>query len=199
MTEKQIEKIKIKIKQIRAALTAEKRLYGGFHDGNGRRYYISDLYLQIADYKGAITYKKWFDKNFPDDIGDAMISMNWSIAYHGLGKTKEAEVYTIHTSFQNIYLHGFLLDRSVERIDIYEPGYDLLEYTKSQIKEFRKVVTKSYLDWLSGFVETDVYKIPINRFIAISKLLKDESDPKSRIKLYDAIRDLEKANMNKIK
>jgi hypothetical protein len=157
------------------------------------------LYLQIADYKGAITYKKWFDKNFPDDIGDAMISMNWAIGYHGLGKTKEAEVYTIHTSFQNIYLHGFLLDRSVERIDIYEPGYDLLEYTKSQIKEFRKVVTKSYLDWLSGFVETDVYKIPINRFIAISKLLKDESDPKSRIKLYDAIRDLEKANMNKIK
>ena len=199
MTDKQIEKIKIKIKQQRTALLAEKRLYGWFHDGSGRRYYISDLYLQIGDYKGAIIYKKWFDKNFPEDIGDAMVTMNWAIAYHELGKTKEAEAYTIHTSFQNIYLHGLLLDRLVEKIDIYESGYDLLEYTKSQIKDFRKVVTKSYLDWLSGFVKTDDYNIPINRFIAISKLLKDESDPNNRIKLRDALRVLENENMNKIK
>ena len=52
MTDKQIEKIKLSIKKHRAALTAEKRLYGGFDDSAGRRYYISDLYMKIADYKG---------------------------------------------------------------------------------------------------------------------------------------------------
>ena len=80
MTEKQIEKIKLSIKKHRTALTAEKRLYGGFDDSAGRRYYISDLYMRIADFKGAITYKKWFDKNFPDDIGGPLLSLNWSIA-----------------------------------------------------------------------------------------------------------------------
>jgi len=58
MTEKQIEKIKLSIKKHRTALTAEKRKFGGFDDSAGRRYYISDLFLRIADYKGAITYKK---------------------------------------------------------------------------------------------------------------------------------------------
>lgn len=65
MTEKQIEKIRLSIKKHRAALTAEKRIYGEFDDSQGRRYYISDLYMKLGDYKGAITYKKWFDKKFP--------------------------------------------------------------------------------------------------------------------------------------
>ena len=132
MTEKQINKIQLKIKKQRAALVTEKRLFGGFHDGGGRRYYIADLYLQIADYKGAITYKRWFDKNFPDDIGDAMLSLNWSIAYHGLTKIKEAEIYAIDTAFQNVYLHRLLLNRSVDRIDMYEHGYAINLFTGSR-------------------------------------------------------------------
>jgi hypothetical protein len=199
MTEKQIDRIKLKIKKQRTALVAEKRLYGGFHDGGGRRYYIADLYIQIADYKGAITYKKWFDKNFPDDIGDAMMSLNWSIAYHGLDKFKEAEIFAIDTAFQNIYLHGLLLDRVVDRIDMFEPGYDILDYTESHLKDFKKSVTKSYLDWLSIFMTTDDYKVSVNRHIAISKLLVDEKDHKNRIKLLDNTRELIKLNKNKIK
>jgi hypothetical protein len=197
MTEKQIDKVKLKIKEQRAALVAEKRLYGGFHDGRGRRYYIADLYIQIADYKGAISYKKWFDKNFPDDIGDAMMSLNWSIAYHGFDKLKDAEIYAIDTAFQNIYLHGLLLDRVVDKIDMFESGYDILDYTETHLKDFKKLTTKSYLDWLAGFMETDDYKVPVNRFIAISKLLVDENERKKRIKLQDSIRVLKMMNINK--
>lgn len=194
MTEKQIEKIKLSIKKHRTALTAEKRLYGGFDDSAGRRYYISDLYMRIADFKGAITYKKWFDKNFPDDIGGPLLSLNWSIAYFGLGQISEAKIYSIDTAFQNVYLHGLLLDREVIRIDMYEYGYDMLEFAKSMIKDCKKVLSQPYLDWLTIFMDTDEYKEPINRFIALNKLLKDENNREKRSELIDHISELGKIN-----
>lgn len=197
MTEKQIEKIRLSIKKHRAALTAEKRKLGGFDDSGGRRYYISDLYMRIADYKGAITYKKWFNKNFPDDIGSPLLSLNWSIAYFGLGHIPDAKTYTIDTAFQNVYLHGLLLNGKVSQIDLYEHGYDMLEFAKSMIKDCKKVSTKSYLDWLSTFIETEEYKEPINRYIALNKLFKDENNRDKRIELLNHIRDLENMNKNR--
>lgn len=194
MTEKQIEKIRLSIKKNRAALTAEKRRFGGFDDSAGRRYYISDLYMRISDYKGAITYKKWFDKNFPDDIGSPFLSLCWSIAYYEIGKMKESIIYTIDTAFQNIYLHNLLFDREVNRIDMYEHGYDMLEFAKSMIKDCKKMATQNYLDWLIEFMVTEEYKEPINKFIALNKLLKDEANTDKRSELLDHISDLENKN-----
>lgn len=199
MTENQIEKIKLSIKKHREALTAEKRLYGGFNDSAGRRYYISDLYMRIADYKGAITYKKWFDKNFPDDIGGPLLSLSWAISYFELGKIKEAKIYTIDTAFQNIYLHGLLLDNEIKQIDMYEHGYDMLEFTKSIIKDCKKVATQLYRDWLTSFMKTSEYIEPINRFITINKLLKNENDSHKRTQFLNNIRDLESINKSRIK
>jgi hypothetical protein len=196
MTEKQIEKIRLSIKKHRTALTTEKRKYGGYDDSAGRRYYISELYMQIADYKGAITYKKWFDKNFPDDIGGPILSLNWSIAFHSLNQIADTKIYTIDTAFQNVYLHRLLLNKEVHKIDMYEDSYNMLEYAQSLIDYCRKVVTKPYLDWLSSFIESEDYQVPINRFIALNKLLKDEDDTDKRIELIDYIRNLETMNKN---
>ena len=196
MTEKQTEKIRLSIKKNIAALTAEKRLYGCFDDSAGRRYYIAHLYMRIADYEGAITYKKWFDKNFPDDIGGPLLSLNWSIAYFGLGQIAETKIYTIDTAFQNVYLHGLLIDREVNQIDMYENGYDILEFAKSIIKDCKKVLTQSYLDWLSIFIDTDEYIEPINRFIELNKLLKDENIREKRSELICQISELENMNKN---
>ena len=199
MTEKQIEKIRLSIKKHRSTLTAEKRKFGGFDDSAGRRYYIPDLYMRIADYKGAITYKKWFDKNFPDDIGTPLLSLEWSIAYFELGLITETSIYTVDTSFKNVYLHGLLLDRDISRIDMYEQGYDMLEFAKSMIKDCKEFSTKPYLDWLKIFIDTDEYKQTINKFIALNKLLKDENIRDKRIKLLDQIRDLINRNKNRTK
>jgi hypothetical protein len=199
MTEKQIEKIRLSINKHRSALTAEKRKFGGFDDSAGRRYYIFDLYMRIADYRGMIIYKKWFDKNFPDDIGAPLLSLDWAIAYFELGQITEAKIYTIDTAFQNIYLHGLLLDREISRIDMYEHGYDMLEFAKSMIKDCKEASTKPYLDWLARFMDTEEYKVPINKFIALNKLLKDESSQDKRIELFRYITELENTNKKRTK
>ena len=197
MTDKQIDKIKLKIKKQREALVAEKRKYGGFHDGGGRRYYIADLYLQIHDYNGAITYKKWYDKNFPDDIGDAMVSFNWSVAYHGLNMIKEAEIYAIDTAFKNIYLHNLLLNKPVDKIEINKDDFVMLN--NKVLEEFKNIVSTTYLSWLSDFIETNNYKEPINKYISLNKLLANENNLKNRSKLLDSIDELMKKNVSKIK
>ena len=51
MTPKQIEKVQIKIKKIRAALAAEKRMFGCYDDSRGMRYLPPHLFVKIQDYK----------------------------------------------------------------------------------------------------------------------------------------------------
>jgi hypothetical protein len=190
MTEKQIEKVRLSIKTHRAALAAEKRKFGGFDDSAGRRYYISDLYIKISDYKGAITYKKWFDKNFPDDSGGPLLSLNWAIAYYSLGQITESKIYTIDTAFKNLYLHGFILDNKVDKIDVYEPEYDMYGFAKSLTEHCKKVVTQPYYDWLSAFINSDEYKEPLKKYISLHKQLKDENNTNKRGRLLDQIKDL---------
>ncbi|HJW17411.1 MAG TPA: hypothetical protein VJ499_09825, partial [Flavisolibacter sp.] len=71
MTDKQIEQVRKKIEKYKKALSADKKYWGGYyHDGSGIRYAIPGLFIKILDYKGGLKYLNWFDKNFPDDIGD---------------------------------------------------------------------------------------------------------------------------------
>lgn len=84
-------------------------------------------------------------------------------------------------------------------IDIYGRGYDMLEYAKRVIKHCKKVSTQPYLGWLVSFMNTDEYLEPVNQFIALNKLFKDESDRDKRIELLAQIRDFEIRNKNKIK
>lgn len=70
MTEKQAEKLQLKIKKIKAELAADKRRWGGFYDDSrGLRYLPPELYVKLQDWHGGLRYLKWFEKNFPDDIG----------------------------------------------------------------------------------------------------------------------------------
>jgi hypothetical protein len=69
MTPAQITRIQTKIIKLRKILAAERAKFGGYDDSAGRRYTILNLYVSVADYKGAFVYLRWFFKNFQDDSG----------------------------------------------------------------------------------------------------------------------------------
>jgi hypothetical protein len=77
---------------------------------------------------------------------------------------------------------------------MYNHGYDMLEFAKSLIEDCKKITTKTYLDWLATFINTDEYNDPVNKYIALNKLLKDENNDEKRGKLLDEIELLEKSN-----
>ena len=72
----------------------------------------------------------------------------------------------------------------------------MLDVAKSIIKDYKKIVTQTYLEWLTVFMDTDEYKEPINKYIELSKLLKDENDKDKWIELLDQISELEDRNKN---
>ena len=86
MTPRQIEKAKAQIVAIRKAIADEKRQWGGYHDGRGLRYAPPQYYLKLNDFKGAMTYFRWFQKNFDDDSGESCFLFEWCITLFKNGK-----------------------------------------------------------------------------------------------------------------
>ena len=104
MTEKQIEKIRNKIRSLRVKLSAEKRKHGWYNDSRGYRFIIPDLYLQIEDYKGALRYFNWFEKEFEMDSGFPDFNLAWTITLYKNKKPDLAIKKLYTTAFSNTYL-----------------------------------------------------------------------------------------------
>lgn len=192
MTPKQRERIQTKIKKIRFALTEEKRIYGGYHDGSGLRYATLELYIKIQDYKGGLNFTRWFDKNFPDDIGNPIFLFEWTIILFKNNKIKDAESKAIITYFSNSYLFDKFFDRPIIPIEKYE-------YSNLNIPEFTEYLTytknNTYLidfaDWLADFEKTDRFEKIKIKFLEITKRLKTETDAETRSFLRRQLNQLE--------
>jgi hypothetical protein len=104
MTQKQIEKCRYQILAIRKTLAEEKRKYGGYDDSRGLRYGPPRYYLKLQDFKGAMVYYRWFDKNFSDDSGAPVFLFEWCITLFKNKKLPEATQKAFETFWANTYL-----------------------------------------------------------------------------------------------
>jgi len=159
MTPKQIERIQKKIKAIRKAIYDEKRLWGGYHDGRGLRYLPPQYYLKIPDYKGGLTYFRWFNKNFPDDGGGSEFLFEWTIILFKNGKLKDAESKAILSYFSNEYLFDKFFERPIIPLkhhkdsDFYKIGFaEYLTYSHNQSE------LHDFATWLADFEKSERFK-----------------------------------------
>lgn len=150
MTEKQIERLKKKINQIKKELSADKKFWGGYyHDGRGLRYLQPEYYIKLKDYSGAKRYFNWFNKNFPDDICSPYFLFQWAFVLFETGNLKQAEtkILEVHKSDPDI-IQVFL--------EINKPPSHL-EYFKYRLTqpEF-----KIFGYWLKDFIKSVKFKSP---------------------------------------
>jgi hypothetical protein len=193
MTPKQEERIKIKIKRIKAELAADKKRWGGYYDDSrGLRYLPPALYLKLEDYSGGLRYTNWFKKNFPDDCGFPDFLFEWTIILFKSGKYNEAEKKAFETYFSNTYLFEKFFGRPIVPIDKYEhsnvdiPSFcDFLEYSSGQAG------LSDFSDWLAKFLLTEKFASISTKFIEINKRLKVEEDSETRLYLIRQARQLE--------
>src|SRR3989338_1533576 len=105
MTEKQQERIRLKIKKIKSELAADKKRWGGFYDDSrGLRYLPLEYYIKLKDYSGGKRYINWFYKNFPDDGGFPEFLFESTIVLFYSKKHKEAKRKLFETFSLNIYI-----------------------------------------------------------------------------------------------
>jgi hypothetical protein len=100
----QITRIQTKISKLRKVLAAERARFGGFEDSAGRRYRILELYVRIADYKGAAVYLRWVFKNFPDDSGSPFFWVEACMTYFYNNKLEQARSMAFKAFVVNPYV-----------------------------------------------------------------------------------------------
>jgi len=119
------------------------------HGSESLRYATAELYAEIEDFKGCLTYYRWFSKNFPDDGAFPETFLIWTKALFTQGKLKEAHRKAIETALTNIYLIPFLLD--LEMKDQNLPGYLSsmgADYADQAIPHFKYLMTPEFSEWL---------------------------------------------------
>ena len=194
MTDKQIQKIQKRIKAYRAILTNEKKRFGGYMDSGGIRYVIPELYLQIQDYKGAMTYFRWFSKAFPDDIGFPAFNLFWAATLFENNKIPESLRKVYETAFSNTYLLDLIAGKDVKPIDKSELiGFENLDYAKQIYKGCIELITLEFQIFLTGLIEDKGFKDNLNKYIGLQKLIKDEPVGQMRSHLINESTKFEKA------
>lgn len=192
MTPKQVERLQTKISNTKRTLAAEKRKLGCYDDSRGLRYLPTKYFIQLQDYKGGLTYLRWFNKNFPDDGGFPDFLLEWTIILFKCGKTKEAAKKAFETYCANTYLFDKFFDRPITPVDKWEGSNlsmanftDYFEYSSNQPE------LADFSEWLGHLIATDEFKSRCNKYIDIYKRLKTESDRETRRDLIMQARQLE--------
>ena len=192
MTPKQIKRVQIKIKNIRATLAAEKRKFGGFFDSRGLRYMPPHLYIKIKDYKGGMVYLRWFKKNFPDDIGFPDFLFEWTLILFKNGKLKDGEQKAIETYFSNSYLFDKYFGRNIIPIEKYEySNVSTAEFVQYFTYSSEQVELTDFSEWLMQFENSERFLTTKEKYIEINKQLSNEDDYETRIYLLNQINQLQ--------
>ena len=192
MPPKQIQRLQKKIADIKRALAAEKRKFGGYDDSRGLRYLPTRYYLQLGDYKGGVTYTRWFAKTFPDDIGFPDFLFEWTVLLFKTGKFDQARSKAWQTFCSNTYILDTFLGNPVQPIAKYEWSnltqvtfIDQFPYSHQQAE------LQDFSQWLVELISTDLFKTRKDRYIAIQQRLATEDDQETRRYLLNEAHQLE--------
>jgi hypothetical protein len=181
VTPKQADRLRKKITGIRRALAAEKRRFGGYDDSRGLRYFPTRYYLQLGDFKGGLTYLRWFAKNFSDDAGFPDFLFEWAIILFKNRKTKEAEQKAIETFCADIHLFDQFL--GIPGIPVEPWEYAAIENNSfaAYFDSLRKQLDLAdFAEWLAAFTTTERFLISSNRHLDLNRQLHGEHNLEMR-------------------
>lgn len=175
MTEKQIERIKLKIDKYKKALAKDKKIWGTHHDGQGIRYAIPTEYIKLKDYNSGLKYLKWFDKNFPEDSGFPIFLFESAFILFKCNKLKEAEDKVHRTFFSNTYLFEKFLEQKILQFERKESTNWEFE---SLVKNFPYNKAESefleFADWVEVVLKSQIFLNKLEEFIQIEQKLATE-------------------------
>jgi hypothetical protein len=181
VTQKQIERAKKKIADIKRTLAAEKRKFGCYDDSRGLRYMPTKYFIQLGDYAGGLTYLKWFDKNFPDDAGFPEFLFERVIILFKCDNTKQAEQKAFQTFCSNPYWFDKFFGRPITQLDMWHGSNTTRpEYTEALEYESRQPDLAGFALWLDSFISSEDFINRSNKYVDIYRRLKTETDKEMR-------------------
>ncbi|MFD1140880.1 hypothetical protein ACFQ4C_07165 [Larkinella insperata] len=192
MTPKQAQRLQAQITQIKRTLAAEKRKFGGYDDSRGLRYRPLGLYLKLQDYKGGLSYTRWFAKAFPDDIGFPDFLFEWTVILFKTGHLPQAQVKAWQTFCSNTYVLEKYLGRAIEPVDKYEwSNLASVAFTDHFTYSDQQPELADFSEWLKQLMASERFAHSSQRYVEIHQQLQHEQDRKRREQLLKEADQLE--------
>jgi tetratricopeptide (TPR) repeat protein len=186
--------IRARIRRYERKLQQEKREWGAYHDGAGKRYFIGPLYLLMGDLAGAVQSFHWFAQEFPDDSGDPGQYLCWTLAMYRAGHLHEAVSKLREAMLQNRFLLPRLLGRNVEGLGI-SPDSDELEMMRLDHipEEYFAIWGERELRWASTLYDGELSTVRA-RYLEIERELEHEPRGERRVRLVNELFGMKHSN-----
>lgn len=178
------KKIRARIRSYERSLRKEREEHGFINDGYGKRYLLGPLYMLVDDNEDALQSYAWFEAQFPDDVGEPMQYLCWTLSLYHAGDLEAATLKLRQTMLSNLYIIPHLIGQEQEELDIWhgsnlaEKAY--LEYIPSEIFELWNEVA---LKWVWEAYNSPGMSQIRERYIEIYRQLDTESPGSKRSRL----------------
>ena len=169
------KRIKDLIRRYERDLANEIRKFGGIHDGAGRRYLLGRLYMMLGDIEGARKSFTWFQRMFPDDIGEPFHYLCWTLALYRAGESEDAAKKLAQTWFGNVYLVSRLLGVEQQKLDIrHGTNWELPEYVADGPLELLDLWDEDALVWAREVYDQAWFNRVRSQYLEIARRLETE-------------------------
>ncbi len=181
-----------KVKRIKDSLAQEKRNFGFMHDRRGLRYVIPKMLMDIMALTDGKRYYTWFYKNFPDDIGEPYMFIQWLCMFYHRKEYKLAKDIMKKIIRINIYIIPQILDKPLKKAVIFSQwsNYEDEAYISLEEIEEMSYIDKPFKDWLEKTYFSEDIQSLLQNYIALREELDNEDDFDKRGELLQKEKDL---------
>jgi hypothetical protein len=182
-TEKALKK---RIASYKASLLKEKREYGHVDDGAGKRYLLFPMYLVLNSTEESQDYIDWYEKEFPDDVGEPIQKLCWALILRKIGKEAEARKMLAEAMLANLYILPKVLGKRIAEYDIWHSSSDAqISYVEYMPHEVLGSLTEADIQWISHEYESLDFQRIRKRYVEIYQKLKGIKDIAARKQLLE--------------
>ena len=169
------KKIKAKIRRYERSLRNEQTEHGFISDGYGKRYLLGPMYMQLGNIEGALESFEWFQRTFPDDVGEPFQYLCWALVLFGVGKLDAAKKKLVQTMLMNLYLVPHLLNIEIPRLEIWHgSNMEEPEYVEYLPEKHLDLWDENALDWAKSVYENPRVQQILEKCVSIRSRLKHE-------------------------
>ncbi len=169
------KQIKMRIRRYERELRQELERFGSIDDSSGKRYLLGPLYLLMGDLSGAVRSFEWFDRMFPDDIGEPFHSLCWALALYSSGNRAKAAQKLRHTMLSNLYLIPHLLGEEQAELDIWHgSNFATKDYLQYLPAELVALWDPSARQWARETYHSSTFQQVRRRYIELLRDLRHE-------------------------
>ena len=193
------KKLKARISSYRTALNKEKKTHHFINDGSGKRYVLFSLYFLLDDLKKSEIYFTWYQEEFPDDAGEPIQQLCWSLSLLRMNKPVEARYRLAKLMLDNLYLIPYVMGQPLDQeYDIWHASnFQNLDYIDDLPEAVSHAITDDEREWMAEAYGSLEFRRIRKRYLEISHELLTTKDIAERRLLLNESRGLLQPLMEK--